>query len=136
MDGNWEFSAAEAAAQKDPAKRDHFAYGVGRRICPGIHVAENSLFLLVSRVLWGFNIGKEVDEMGMEIDVDVNAYAGGGLAKPFPFKATIVPRSELHEEIMRRDWSQCTTVLGTLGDVDQKQMDDLDRMYTDIYGSK
>jgi len=79
MNGNWEFSAAEAAAQKDPTKRDHFAYGVGRRICPGIHVAETSLFLLVSRVLWMFNIGK-VDEMGREIDVDVNAYAGGGLA--------------------------------------------------------
>ena len=136
MNGNWEFSAAEAAAQKDPTKRDHFAYGVGRRICPGIHVAETTLFLLVSRVLWMFNIRK-VDEMGREIDVDVNAYAGGGLAKPSPFKARIVPRSESHAEILRQDWSQCTTViLGTLGDVDQKQMDDLDRIYTDIYGSK
>lgn len=136
MDGNWEFSAAEAAAQKDPGKRDHFAYGVGRRICPGIHVAENSLFLLVSRVLWGFDIKKEVDEMGREIEVDVNAYAGGGLAKPFPFQARIVPRSEMHAEIIKREWSQCTSVLGTLGNVDQKQMDDLDGMYNDIYRSK
>ena len=136
MDGNWDLSAAEAAAQKDPARRDHFAYGVGRRICPGLHVAEGSLFLLVSRVLWGFEIGKEVDEMGRKIEVDVNAYAGGGLAKPFPFKSRIVPRSEAHAEIMRREWGQCTSVLGTLGDVDKKQLDDLDRMYNEIYGSK
>jgi hypothetical protein len=136
MDGNWDLSAAEAAAQKDPARRDHFAYGVGRRICPGLHVAEGSLFLLVSRVLWGFEIGKEVDEMGGKIEVDLNAYAGGGLAKPFPFKARIVPRSEARAEIMRREWGQGTSVLGTLGDVDKKQLDDLDRMYNEIYGSK
>ena len=136
MDGNWELSAAEAAAQKDPARRDHFAYGMGRRICPGLHVAENSLFLLVSRVLWGFEIGNEVDEMGRKVAVDVNAYAGGGLAKPFPFKTRIVPRSEAHAEIMRREGGQCTSVLGTLGDVDKKQLDGLDRMYDEIYGSK
>jgi cytochrome P450 len=132
MSGAWDISAAEAAAQKDPARRDHFAYGVGRRICPGIHVAENSLFLLVSRVLWGFSIGNEV-ENGRKVEVDVERYAGGGLAKPEIFKARIEPRSQRHREVMLREWEGCESILGTLGEVDKKDLDELDRMYKEIY---
>jgi hypothetical protein len=133
LDPKWSISAAEAAAQRDPEKRDHFAYGVGRRICPGIYVAENSLFLLVSRVLWGFDIGYDYDENGKRIEVDLNAYAGGGLSKPMPFKAKITPRSGLHADMMRREWENTDTKLGTLGDVDKGQVDELDRMYNEIY---
>jgi cytochrome P450 len=136
LDPKWDISAAEAAAQKDPARRDHFAYGVGRRICPGLHVAENSLFLLVSRVFWGFNVGHDYDEQGRKVEVDVNAYAGGGLAKPLAFKARIEPRSEVHKDIMRKEWNATETKLGTLGDVDKGQLDELDRMYNEIYGPK
>ena len=35
---------------------DHFNYGFGRRLCPGIHLAEQFLFIAVSRVLWAFDI--------------------------------------------------------------------------------
>lgn len=34
----------------------HFAFGVGRRACPGSLVANASLYIVVSRVLWGFDI--------------------------------------------------------------------------------
>jgi hypothetical protein len=135
MHEKWDISAAEAAAQKDPERRDHFAYGVGRRICPGIHVAENSLFLLVSRVLWGFNVSNEIVD-GKKVDVDVTKYAGGGLAKPELFKARIEPRSERHREIMLREWEGCESVLGTLGDVDKREVDVLDRMYNEIYSTR
>ena len=132
MSEEWNLSAAEAATQKDPGRRDHFAYGVGRRICPGIHVAENSLFLLVSRVLWGFNIGNEIED-GRKVDVDIDRYAGGGLAKPEVFKARIEPRSARHREIMLREWEDCESVLGTLGEVDKQDLDELDRMHNEIY---
>lgn len=135
MDEKWDISAAEAAAQKDPTRRDHFAYGVGRRICPGIHVAENSLFLLVSRVLWGFNITNEIVD-GKKVEVDVNRYAGGGLAKPDLFKAKIEPRSEKHKEIMMKEWKGSESVLGTLGDVDKRDLGELDRMYSEIFPSR
>ncbi|KAH9958673.1 cytochrome P450 [Lactifluus volemus] len=36
--------------------RDHWAFGAGRRICPGIHVAERELWLAISRLLWAFDI--------------------------------------------------------------------------------
>lgn len=49
-------SSAAAAVHPDYLQRDHFNYGFGRRLCPGIHVAEQSLFIVVSRVLWAFDI--------------------------------------------------------------------------------
>jgi hypothetical protein len=93
------------------------------------------LFLLVSRLLWGFRVECEVEE-GREVSVDVDAYASGELAKPDPFRARIEPRSEVHVEVMRREWDCCESGLGTLGDVDKRQLEDLDRMYNEIYGGK
>ncbi|KAL3451426.1 cytochrome P450 [Aspergillus insuetus] len=40
----------------DASKRDHFAFGAGRRICPGYHVAERSLAIAAMRILWAFEI--------------------------------------------------------------------------------
>jgi hypothetical protein len=37
-------------------QRDHFHYGFGRRLCQGIHLAEDSLFIATSRILWAFDI--------------------------------------------------------------------------------
>ena len=48
--------AAVSALSKDHLERDHFHYGFGRRLCPGVHVAEASLFIFISRILWGFHI--------------------------------------------------------------------------------
>ncbi|EUC43271.1 hypothetical protein COCMIDRAFT_38750 [Bipolaris oryzae ATCC 44560] len=52
----WTAFSAEYANVADPEKRDHYAYGNGRRICPGIHLAERSLFSVVSKMLWAFDI--------------------------------------------------------------------------------
>lgn len=49
-------TAAVSALHKDHLQRDHFHYGFGRRMCPGVHVAEASLFIVISRLLWGFDI--------------------------------------------------------------------------------
>jgi hypothetical protein len=34
----------------------HYDFGIGRRVCPGQHVADASLFIAISRLLWAFNI--------------------------------------------------------------------------------
>ncbi|OAG07382.1 cytochrome P450 [Paraphaeosphaeria sporulosa] len=36
--------------------RDHFAFGSGRRICPGYHVAERSLAIAIMRLVWAFEV--------------------------------------------------------------------------------
>ena len=44
--------AYTSALSADHMLRDHFHYGFGRRLCQGIHLAEDSLFIVVSRILW------------------------------------------------------------------------------------
>ncbi|KAF5380073.1 hypothetical protein D9615_006264 [Tricholomella constricta] len=49
-------TAAESANLADPYQRDHWMFGVGRRICPGIIVADREVYLAISRMLWAFNM--------------------------------------------------------------------------------
>lgn len=42
-------------------------FGFGRRICPGMHLALNSLFINVSRLLWAFDIKPVKDKDGKDI---------------------------------------------------------------------
>lgn len=37
----------------------HLAFSAGRRECPGRHVADASLFIMISRILWAFDIRPE-----------------------------------------------------------------------------
>jgi hypothetical protein len=104
------------------SKRDHFSFGGGRRICPGLHVAENSLFINIARLLWGFNVEHAKDENGNIIPVDFTT-AGlmpGALSNPKPFKCgmpfgitltiAISVRSPKHEKILREDWAEAQRV--------------------------
>ncbi|KAJ9654515.1 hypothetical protein H2198_006458 [Neophaeococcomyces mojaviensis] len=54
-------TAMQSINAKDVTKRDHFAFGAGRRICPGYHVAERSLAVAIMRILWAFEIRPSVN---------------------------------------------------------------------------
>lgn len=54
-----DLNASASANHPDFKKRDHFHYGFGRRLCQGIFVAEASLFIIIARALWGFDISKK-----------------------------------------------------------------------------
>ncbi|XP_014555486.1 hypothetical protein COCVIDRAFT_16919 [Bipolaris victoriae FI3] len=95
-------SAAHYMNTADPSERDHFSYGAGRRACPGVHVAERSLFINVSRVLWGFNLSPKKGKDGSQVPVNANMEPGF-FSVPQPFKCDIRPRSEKHTSIMREE---------------------------------
>ncbi|KAF8235717.1 cytochrome P450 [Tricholoma matsutake] len=46
--------------------------GFGHCICPGIHLAQQSLFILLSRTLWAFDIVSLKDETGRDILLSEN----------------------------------------------------------------
>ncbi|KAL2838959.1 cytochrome P450 [Aspergillus pseudoustus] len=97
-------SLGDAAANPVASKRDAFTFGAGRRICPGIHVAERSLFLGMSRILWAFDIRPAVDEKGKEILPDANRLTQGFVCMPEEFPARIAPRSKERAEMVRKEW--------------------------------
>ncbi|KAJ8082133.1 hypothetical protein PM082_007980 [Marasmius tenuissimus] len=66
-----------------------------RRICPGRHVANSSLFINIASILWAANISREKDAEGNEIAPNVSDAAtvnDGIVVRPLPFKCTITPR--------------------------------------------
>ncbi|RKU42018.1 hypothetical protein DL546_004929 [Coniochaeta pulveracea] len=95
---------ADAAANPDATKRDQFTFGAGRRICPGIHVAERSLFLGISRILWAFDIEPGLDANGKPIIPDPEKLTQGFVCMPEPFQARITPRSKERAEVVREQW--------------------------------
>lgn len=52
------------ARQYDPR---NICFGFGRRVCPGMHLAEASLFMIVATSLAVFDISPAVDEKGNPI---------------------------------------------------------------------
>lgn len=104
--------APEYAASADFVKRDHYGYGAGRRICPGIHLAERNLFLATAKLLWAFEFEEKKDGQGVALAVDVDArtgYSEGFLHCPKPFEAQLRPRSEARRATIVQEFEQAKT---------------------------
>lgn len=104
-------TAAEAANNPDPAKRDHFVFGAGRRLCQGMHIAERSLFLAMARLLWAFDFHPAHDADGHEIVPDADDLTEGLLVLPKPFPARMVPRSSDKVARIRSEWAKMEHLL-------------------------
>ncbi|KAJ6579965.1 cytochrome P450 [Mycena vulgaris] len=76
------------------------AFGFGRRICPGRHMAASSLWITIASLLATFDIQKAVDEYGKEIEPS-HEYFPGLISGPLPFECSITPRSRQAEESIR-----------------------------------
>ncbi|CAD0022046.1 unnamed protein product [Aureobasidium pullulans] len=108
---NDDVSMAEMAAHPDPSKRDTVGFGAGRRICPGMHVADRSMFLGISGILWAFSITPKQDAEGQDILPDPdNLIVGGIAARPEPFVANILPRVG-KAEIVKQEWEAAQKLL-------------------------
>ncbi|CAE7065561.1 unnamed protein product, partial [Rhizoctonia solani] len=58
--------------ENPPPFPENYAFGFGRRICPGMHVAQQSMWLSISNTLANFTITKAKDENGVEIVPEEN----------------------------------------------------------------
>ena len=103
---NHKLSAAEYAAHPDVSQRDHFGYGAGRRICIGMHVAEQGLFIAVSRLLWGFDIKQKIGPDGQPIVPNENSFHDGMMTEQNDFEIDIKIRSPEHERLFREEWEK------------------------------
>jgi cytochrome P450 len=52
---------------KFPNLQNFSAFGFGRRICPGINIAERSLYILISRIAWASDISCQKDALGADV---------------------------------------------------------------------
>lgn len=72
-------------------------FGFGKRICPGRHLADAMMFIVIASFLSVFNIkkGSDTDE-----GPDTYPYTGTGISVPCPFTYSIVTRDRKAEELI------------------------------------
>ncbi|KAF7357516.1 Cytochrome P450 [Mycena sanguinolenta] len=75
-------------------------FGFGRRICPGRHHADATIWATIVSVLSTFNIAKAKDATGKEIDIDPK-YSDGLVSQPGRFACSITPRSEMAKTLVQ-----------------------------------
>ncbi|KAF9238504.1 cytochrome P450 [Melanogaster broomeanus] len=76
------------------------SFGFGKRVCPGRHLAEHSVWVAIVSVLATFRITKAKNEFGEEIDVKPE-FTSGLTTAPKPFVCSIMPRSPSAERLVR-----------------------------------
>ena len=84
---------------KYPNLQNFSAFGFGRRICPGMNIAEKSLHLLVARIAWACEIRKKPD-----IEIPWYDYTSGFNVQPKPFVFELKPRSVEKERLVETTW--------------------------------
>ncbi|OCT46787.1 hypothetical protein CLCR_01874 [Cladophialophora carrionii] len=76
----------------------HYGFGVGRRECPGKHVADASLFIIISRALWAFHV-----KQGPHPAPSDEVVGGFPVITPALFACSITPRSGRVAEMIRAE---------------------------------
>nr|OQO31889.1 hypothetical protein B0A51_01084 [Rachicladosporium sp. CCFEE 5018] len=79
--------------EKFPNLQSYSAFGFGRRICPGLNIAERSLYILIMRIAWAADIRAKKDGQGRELLPPSYDYVTGFNVQPKPFKFDLTVRS-------------------------------------------
>ncbi|KAF2810345.1 putative cytochrome P450 [Mytilinidion resinicola] len=119
----------ESASLPDCSKRDHFTFGAGRRICPGIHIADRSLFVAISRLLWGFKIEQGMDAEGRPIPLNADVMGPGFVAEPEKYASHFVPRTPETENKIKSEWAKAAVLLDKDGNYSDVFYDVFGRAY-------
>jgi cytochrome P450 len=81
-----------------PTLQNFSAFGFGRRICPGLNIAERSLNIVAARIAWACEISSKGDPM----EVPLYDYTGGINAQPKWFPFELKARSAEKLELLRQ----------------------------------
>ncbi|KAE9386851.1 cytochrome P450 [Gymnopus androsaceus JB14] len=86
----------------------HVTYGYGRRMCMGMHVANQALFINMATILWAADIKPTKDDKGSPILPSKDACVDEGLVvRPVAFPCTITPRTaDAMAMVMQAVWSE------------------------------
>jgi len=87
-------------------ERDHYGYGVSRRICPGIHLAERNMLLGIAKLLWAFNFERG---SGALDDDPVNGYHHGFLYCAKEYACDPVVRSQEIRSTIAKEYEVAKT---------------------------
>jgi len=87
-----------AARRRDPR---NYVFGFGRRRCPGVHLIEQSLWIVMACMVATLDIAKALDDTGAVVEPEI-VFDNSVFRTPAPFKVDIRPRSEQSLRIIRQ----------------------------------
>ncbi|KAM5358048.1 hypothetical protein ACJZ2D_015645 [Fusarium nematophilum] len=97
-------SSQESANLTDVNARDHFAFGIGRRTCPGLNVADRAFAIAIMRLAWAFDI-KPAPRAKLPINSDdFPHYIPGIAGEGMPIN--MVPRSQERLELIDKYYAE------------------------------
>lgn len=92
-----------------PYRTDAVKPGNGRRLCPGIHLADRNLYQAISKLIWAFDFSAPLDpKTGKPMIPDTTietGYREGLTACAYEFPCTIKVRSEKKRETILREFA-------------------------------
>ncbi|KAI1342943.1 cytochrome P450 [Xylariaceae sp. FL0016] len=101
-----EYPTYEQPLSRFPNLQNYSCFGFGRRICPGMNVAERSLYILAARILWAFEFSKKRSADGREIHVPEYDYIPGFNTQPKPFHFSLKIRTETRKKVLKETWKK------------------------------
>lgn len=110
----------------NPCLPEHVSFGFGRRVCMGEHIARASLFLMVSRLLWAFDMKTELDGAGNELKVDTFDLTDYFLVRPNPFPLRLEVRHGAVRRVADALWEKVEkdpdALMGQMGEYFKDRM--------------
>ena len=112
--GRWlepEYPTYQEPLTVHPRLLGHHGFGRGRRVCPGIEIAEAELVVACGSLVWAFEMHPNLDKNGQPMWPDPDHWTsnviGGPLAFPFDLKVRNQERrdkvTQLFEESLHSD---------------------------------
>ncbi|TDL27710.1 cytochrome P450 [Rickenella mellea] len=77
-----------------------YAYGFGRRICPGLNIANDAVYITIVSLLATFNFSNAMTQNGVHITPLTVQGTGGLIHFPVKYKCSITPRSDRVKELI------------------------------------
>jgi len=98
---------------EDPTSyRNTFLYGCGRRICLGMNFADNTIKIVMNKLLWAFDFRPKMDhKTGKPIPVRDDDFHPGHITAPEPFECGLTLRSEAHARAIEDEFKEVTPLL-------------------------
>lgn len=104
LDNKYGTVANDTARYESERRKLTYSWGNGRRICSGQRLAENSLQIVIAKMVWAFDIDVQPGKSEDVDDSPLTAYQGGFLIAPNKFPVRIRPRSDKHMEVVEKEF--------------------------------
>lgn len=102
--------------------KGYHQFGHGRRVCQGIDIVEQELFLVMGGLAWAFNISNKRDANGKEISPPLDNYTSLLIAKPERFEFDMKVRSPGRNAMIEKAWKTANGGRTDDVEVDMAQM--------------